>query len=214
MCFDAAGKTVAVLLFDQYHGDVSNLLKNMRNYATHPKETVIHVPPPASGPDCSLRHILRLTYPSCRTMAEMADASARSQSMYPQHPAVQLANAAFMDTALFCKYEIATECSKKLQQIHAHAASVAGSVLLPPVKCLSPGSHFFASKGTIGFTPQTRRQSFGAKLNVMSVQALALAVLYKLCLLVQYHLMLKFCNIDLYMLTRRLVRKLVCVCVV
>ena len=156
---DASGKTVAVLLYDRYHGPTSALPKDMRNYATHPKESVFSISPSKSGPDYSLRHVLRLTYPTCMRMADMASASTNSKGVCPPHPAVQLAQAAFTNINLFYTYEMAKNNPLRLRHAYAHAARLVGSTRVPPVKLPSTGSHFITPTGLIGFTPNTRREA-------------------------------------------------------
>ena len=98
------GVTSVVTLFDQYHGPLASLPKDMRSYRTHPKDTVFQVSPPAQGVDYSFRHALRVTYPNCRTLADMAAASARNRGTYPPHPAVNLANAAYSHTSIYHQF--------------------------------------------------------------------------------------------------------------
>jgi hypothetical protein len=95
------GPTRLIVLFDKYHGPLTALPKDMRNYNTQPKETVFEISPPSSGQDFSLRHALRLTYPTCTTMADVTQASAQSKGIFPSHPAVTFAQAAYTDPDLF-----------------------------------------------------------------------------------------------------------------
>lgn len=141
------GKVKLVVLFDKYHGPVSALPKSMRDYATKPKETVFEISPPSSGPDYSIRHALKLAYPHCNTLAEIAAASTRNLGIYPSHPAVAQAQAAY-----------AAQSPPPLRLLSsAYTARTAGSMRLPPLKVPPRGTHFVQNTGSIGFQPTSRR---------------------------------------------------------
>ena len=145
-----------VCLFDHYHGDKSRLPKDMRDYASKPKDSKFRVSPPVAGQDYSLRHALRLTYPSCKKLSEMAAASTRSKGIYPSHPAVSVAQAAVSDLPLFCQLEQA-----KLQpaSVAAFTAHTAETMRIPPLQQAANAPGAVPAKGSIGFTPKTSRQA-------------------------------------------------------
>ena len=128
----------------------------MRNYKTHPKDTVFKVSPLPTGPDYSLRHALRVTYPNCRTLGEMAVASANNRGSLPSSPAVALAHAAFQDTRIQTEF-VLPHTSERLAQLHAHVARMAGRVRISPVKLPPRGTHFIPVTGAIGFEPKSRK---------------------------------------------------------
>jgi hypothetical protein len=160
--FKKKDKVSVVTIFDQYHGPESRLPKDMRNYRTHPKDTVFQVSPPAKGKDYSLRAALRITYPNCQTLGEMAAASVRSRGAYPSHPAVALANVAFSQESVFHAYQQDASKPTHIHQLHAYAARTAyaarvmtGGVRIRPIS-LPPLN---ISAGSIGFQPTSRKSA-------------------------------------------------------
>jgi hypothetical protein len=149
-----SGKVTVSVLYDQYHGPLASLPKNMRDYRTHPKDSVFQVSPPAKGEDYSLRHALRVTYPSCRTLADMVSASARNRGTYPPHPAIDLANTAHAHTAVFQQYIQHKENSSHIPRLTAFAARVVGGKRVMPLK---PPPLQLTATGAIGFQPKSRR---------------------------------------------------------
>jgi hypothetical protein len=149
------GPTKLIVLFDKYHGPLTALPKDMRNYDTRPKETVFEISPPSSGQDFSLRHALRLTYPTCTTMADVAQASAWSKGIFPSHPAVTFVQAAYTDPDLFSTYQDA--CSDLVKLKTAYSARMVGSMRIGPLQLPPRGSTMIPNVGSIGFTPKSRR---------------------------------------------------------
>ena len=147
-----------VAIFQRYHGDERRLPKDMRNYATRPKDTAIEISPPSSGKDFSLRHLLALTYPSCTTLSEMAAASVQKRGMYPIHPAVHLAHASLTHSTLFCQCESAKDNPALWPAVHTYAAELRQAqrifpLTLPP-KVIRQGQSL-----KLGFEPRTRREA-------------------------------------------------------
>ena len=154
---DISDKVVSVVcLFDYFHGDKNRLPKDMQDYASKPKDSVFRVSPPVVGQDYSLRHALRLTYPNCKILSEMAAASTRSKGIYPSHPAVSVAQAAVSNISLFYQYE---QAKLRPSSLGAFTARAADTMCLPPLQQAAKAPGVVPAKGAIGFTPKSRRQA-------------------------------------------------------
>lgn len=155
-------KVTLVTYFDLYHGPVERLPKDMRNYRTHPKETVFQVSPPAKGRDYSLRHALRITYPNCKTLGEMAEASARNRGSYPQNPAVALANVAFTDESVFHAFLQDAHKPSNIHKLHRYAIKVAYAARVVAgarIRPISLPPQVTSPKGAVGFQPTSRKSA-------------------------------------------------------
>lgn len=154
---EVSGKIVSVAcLFDHFHGDKRGLPKDMKDFEKKPTDTLFTVSPPIVGQDYSLRHALRLTYPSCTTLSEMAAASTRSKGIYPSHPAVCVAQAAVCNTSLFCQLE---QAKLHPASVGAFTAQAAESMRVHPLQQTAKAPGVVPKKGSIGFTPKSRRQA-------------------------------------------------------
>ena len=133
-----------------------------RPHSSHIKDTVFQVSPPATSKDYSLWHALRLTYPNCRTLGGIAEASARSRANCPSPPSMALANVASSDASVFHAYWEDAADPAKIDRLHKYAIKIvymARTVAGVRVRPISLPPQALSSRSTVGFQPTSRKSA-------------------------------------------------------